>query len=244
MRKDYTGIKLGRLTAVSDTGKNRRKMAVWLFRCDCGNLVERIATKVVQSVRDGYKPGCDVCISPRLNLAGQKFGKLTAIREVAQIHGNGALVWLFECECGKQIEKVGHYIVHLVEKGFIPSCGSYECNGRYKNPEASLNGLITHYKQGAKSRGLVFKLTREECIELFNGDCHYCGQPPSRQFHHVYRKSTPITYNGIDRVDNNLGYIARNTVSCCFTCNRAKHTMPYNQWIAWLHRIAERYSAK
>jgi hypothetical protein len=36
MRKDHTGARFGRLTAIRYVG-SRRWMAIWLFRCDCGN---------------------------------------------------------------------------------------------------------------------------------------------------------------------------------------------------------------
>jgi len=41
MRKiDITGQKVGRLTVLSDTGKNSGSHTIWLCRCDCGQLTE------------------------------------------------------------------------------------------------------------------------------------------------------------------------------------------------------------
>lgn len=34
-----------------------------------------------------------------------------------------------------------------------------------------------------------------------------------------------FVYNGIDRVDNSVGYVLSNCVPCCSTCNRMKGTM-------------------
>lgn len=41
-----SGVKYGGLTAVSFTGEKRRRSKVWLFRCDCGQEVERVGSKV------------------------------------------------------------------------------------------------------------------------------------------------------------------------------------------------------
>ena len=43
--RDFTGERFGRLTAICYTGKNTKqgRNAIWLFRCDCGNYVERVA---------------------------------------------------------------------------------------------------------------------------------------------------------------------------------------------------------
>jgi hypothetical protein len=34
-----------------------------------------------------------------------------------------------------------------------------------------------------------------------------------------------IEYNGIDRVDNEKGYLVENCVPCCFTCNSLKKSV-------------------
>lgn len=38
-RRDYTGQKWGRLTAIEDVGRGPRGGRVWLLRCDCGNEI-------------------------------------------------------------------------------------------------------------------------------------------------------------------------------------------------------------
>ena len=37
-RRDITGQKFGRLTAIRDVGKDKRGQRLWEFKCDCGNL--------------------------------------------------------------------------------------------------------------------------------------------------------------------------------------------------------------
>lgn len=41
-------------------------------------------------------------------------------------------------------------------------------------------------------------------------------------------------YNGLDRIDNSVGYTEDNCVPCCAVCNRAKNSMGYNEFIEYL----------
>ena len=44
-------------------------------------------------------------------------------------------------------------------------------------------------------------------------------------------------YNGIDRKDNNIGYIIENCVSCCGICNRMKMDMSYDDFLNHIRLI-------
>ena len=44
-------------------------------------------------------------------------------------------------------------------------------------------------------------------------------------------------YNGVDRVDNTIGYNNDNVVPCCKICNNSKATMTIEEWILWLQKI-------
>lgn len=80
-----------------------------------------------------------------------------------------------------------------------------ETDKRYKQ---SAKGRLMIYKRGAKKRNLEFKLTLEDFKNNWNKQCEYCGDD--------------INGIGLDRVDNNIGYIGTNIVLCCETCNRMK----------------------
>lgn len=70
---------------------------------------------------------------------------------------------------------------------------------------------FTIYKQGARSRGLCFRLTLDRFRELFASECAYCGESPSR---------------GVDRIDSSIGYIESNCAPCCGRCNCMKLDLP------------------
>jgi hypothetical protein len=63
-------------------------------------------------------------------------------------------------------------------------------------------------------RNIVFELTEDFVGEKTDEPCFYCGQ-----------ETTFETRNGLDRLDNSIGYIKTNVVSCCWTCNNMKQCL-------------------
>lgn len=90
---------------------------------------------------------------------------------------------------------------------------------------------LYHYKNNAKRRGFDWALGDAEADALFHQGCHYCGRLPA-----------PV--GGIDRKDNSKGYIKENVVACCKKCNRAKHTMPYEEFLKYLDELTDYVTAK
>lgn len=106
--------------------------------------------------------------------------------------------------------------------------------------EASFKRLFENYRRGAERRDLPFELT--ECLFRFltKGNCVYCGVEPSQTYYLSTGSgtfSTPYVYNGIDRVNNDVGYVDSNVVSCCKQCNQAKLSLPLEQFLAWIKRL-------
>lgn len=73
-----------------------------------------------------------------------------------------------------------------------------------------LSARLCTIKYSARTRGYEFALSDSEAKALVGGACHYCGHEPEDRL------------NGIDRVDNSLGYTTDNCVSACAACNNAK----------------------
>ena len=55
----------------------------------------------------------------------------------------------------------------------------------------------------------------------------------------VHKKYKQFTYrcNGVDRVDNNIGYTLENSVSCCSWCNSMKNILPVNEFLNKIKKI-------
>ena len=47
------------------------------------------------------------------------------------------------------------------------------------------------------------------------------------------RHGNSFKRNGIDRIDNALGYIESNVVACCPICNLAKRNLPVDTFVSW-----------
>lgn len=178
-------------------------------------------------------------MSKRLELTGQKFGRLTVI-EFSHIDKRGNACWLCKCDCGnKKIINNANF-----KNGNTKSCGCLQkevirkLGKKQKLPKsvAACNYVIDHHKNNAKRRNIEQALTDEQIIALHKENCYYCGASPSNT-------SSPMgcngsyTYSGIDRIDNDKGYMIDNVVPCCAVCNRAKGTKTYDEFMNWLNQI-------
>jgi hypothetical protein len=76
--------------------------------------------------------------------------------------------------------------------------------------EQTIKYKYGHYRYSAKKYNRQFELTIEQFTFIISKPCSYCGEESLTR--------------GIDRVDNSLGYIEHNSVSCCARCNRIKLT--------------------
>jgi 5-methylcytosine-specific restriction endonuclease McrA len=93
------------------------------------------------------------------------------------------------------------------------------------------------YRHGSRVRGWEWALGRAEFDRLITSACVYCGSPPLTPYREPGRTYDGFTYNGIDRVDNKLGYVPGNVVTCCKVCNHAKWNMGQAEFVAWLDRV-------
>jgi len=84
----------------------------------------------------------------------------------------------------------------------------YQRNWRKVKP----NGAYCSYKINAKKMKRSFTISLEYFSKFWQKPCFYCGGK--------------IKTIGLDRVNNNLGYIKGNLRSCCHFCNsmKSKHT--------------------
>jgi len=80
-------------------------------------------------------------------------------------------------------------------------------NETFKN----IKGYYKDYIVGATKRHKVITIDFDTFSTLVQSPCYYCGH------------SNPEETNGIDRMDNSIGYTNENCVSCCWICNRMKH---------------------
>lgn len=87
--------------------------------------------------------------------------------------------------------------------------------------EASFKEAFGRHVYSAKKRNLAQELTHEMFRHITQQDCYMCGSSPGRS---VLGDGAFGAYvcNGIDRLDNAVGYSVKNCRACCWLCNRLK----------------------
>ena len=176
------------------------------------------------------------------NLIGYKFNRLLVIDKIeSKNYGKyKKRQWKCKCECGNLTFAITSQLTNNLKK----SCGCFHSevsitngrNSRYKvaKQDAGYNSIYASYKNNAEYRNLAFELDKEYFIQLLSMDCNYCGIKPSS----IHNKSYyHILYNGIDRIDNKIGYIKSNVVTCCKICNIAKNNLSFEDFYKWVQRL-------
>lgn len=161
---------------------------------------------------------------------GQRFGKLVILN---RSHVGNDKRWYFLCQCDCGTQKTIPY--HSIQQGGTKSCGCLRETFKLLPP--ILSNTKTLYKllrTGARARGLSFNLDRELVAKLSFSNCFYCDAPPSNILQ--YRKRLPLSYTGIDRVNNSIGYEPNNVVPCCKQCNLAKRNLGYGDFLTWIDK--------
>lgn len=84
-------------------------------------------------------------------------------------------------------------------------------------------GKFSTYRRDAKRRGIEFSITPELFKSKWGKPCFYCGGD--------------ISLIGLDRVNNDLGYVDGNVVSCCRACNAMKSAMGVGEFYDRCDRV-------
>jgi hypothetical protein len=82
------------------------------------------------------------------------------------------------------------------------------------------------YQARAVKLGYDFQMTHKEYTDIINRNCYICDKPASN-----------IHTNGVDRFDNNIGYVSENIRPCCFECNVMKLDLLFDDFINKLTMI-------
>jgi len=138
---------------------------------------------------------------------------------------NEFIDWLKECYSGPKF-LVTHNKMTLPDKN----------EGSVFSSEYALFSI---YKRTcAKYRGHSFELCFEEFFYMTQQNCYYCGISPSN-FYRSKNAKKGFYYNGIDRINNELGYTKSNSVCCCKDCNNSKSNLTQEEFI---NRIKKCYN--
>lgn len=169
---------------------------------------------------------------------GDKFNKWTVIG-----FNKEKKKYICECVCSN----ISYVSSSALISGKSKSCGCGQKDFVYeklnKNNYLSIrNKIFDNYRNAAKRRNYDFKLSKEQFSKLILQNCFYCNASPNMTY--KYGKGIKIIidysdfkYNGVDRIDNNLGYTIDNCRSCCKICNNSKSTLSEKEWIDWISKF-------
>jgi hypothetical protein len=140
-----------------------------------------------------------------------------------------------KCHCGNEfLLRYSRFT-----KNQYKSCGCLKLINSFNgevlpNNQALFNLIYKDYKGNAKRRGHEFLINKSDLFELIMQNCFYCGEK-----HSNFRSNSHsnIKYNGVDRIDSNIGYVKSNLIPCCKKCNVAKNTMSYFEFISHIEKI-------
>jgi hypothetical protein len=187
---------------------------------------------------------------------GTRFGRLVILDNIVIHNKKHRHCCKCLCDCGniKTIRADALKSKHTI------SCGCYnnECAGnRMRKPEgeSSWTAYFGNYKNSAYQRNIKFNVTLETFKIICSKNCHYCGEAPIQYNHNLnkkgelYERSEATTkkqidiswifVNGVDRLDNEIGYIENNLVPCCSTCNYMKRMMEAEEFILHCRKVGE-----
>ena len=179
-KRYHIGDRYDKLLIIEDTGKRKSTGKVWLCKCDCGNLCERTS----RSLRLSPYNQCDECNNKargechKLDLKGQKFGKLLVLEETNQRSTNSTVIWKCQCDCGN----ICYVNSSLLKKGATTSCGCINYSIGEQNIENVLKDnnikFTTQYiPSELKNKRFDFAIINNvnQVIRLieFDGEQHY-----------------------------------------------------------------------
>jgi hypothetical protein len=188
----------------------------------------------------------------RANLVGKNFGRWTVLSFKKTIKSRA--YWECVCSCGS----IKNVSTTNLCSGWSKSCGCYRVDNsrkmltgkispnRKKYGESSFGRVYRNYRNSAKKRKIEFSLSKEQVKELTSKDCSYCGsKPKSIAYDNTYKRLYGnYIYNGIDRVENKIGYVIENCVTCCRICNVSKNNWSKEEFFKHVEKIYNHSIAK
>lgn len=201
LKEDLVGQRFGRLMVIEDTYKRKFGSVIWKCLCDCGKITEVMAT----NLKNGSTQSCgclhhDIVSSyMSIDIAGQKFGKLTAICSTDQVK-HGSVVWKCKCDCGN----IAYVSVRDLRSGNNQSCGCMRSKGEQK-----IESIFQQYNIGYK-REYVFSDFPNRRFDFYLPCCHACIEYDGSQ--HFDKNNPYYSEEGIKRDREKDKYCANHSI--------------------------------
>lgn len=100
-------------------------------------------------------------MTARLEIAGQRFGSLTAIKFL--VAENRASYWLFKCDCGVFVKRIARFVRYAASEGTQVSCGCKVSAIRAENGRRNTTHGLSKYK--------LYDVHRQMMRRCYDPDC-------------------------------------------------------------------------
>lgn len=191
----------------------------------------------------------------KIEMLGRQFNSWLVLSEVpGSGKVTGGVKWI--CKC---LECKDDYIVSgaNLRSGLSKRCVKCGCGHSHSkqigqtrtkrtSQESAYYYLYLQLKKSAKKRKLEWRLTEQAVKEIVNKNCIYCGTKPSLKCNPLkhqglsqrHTDGAVVYRNGIDRINSSIGYLPDNCVPACETCNKAKLDYSFDDFKAWIQKVA------
>ena len=226
------GKQFGLLVALQRERVARRTR--WLCQCHCGKQVSIRE----ESLLNGCSKSCGCAreqlkkakAEKRYSLINQKFGRLLVLwRSKRKTEHSRCMLWDCKCDCGK----ITSVSATSLRTGKTKSCGCLQIDSAsLELGQSGFNTLWSKYQTHAARRGLIWALSEAQFKGLVTQSCYYCQQSGGS-------KTGKFIYNGVDRINNRMGYVDGNVVPCCGVHSRMKGTMSQSEFFDACQRVVD-----
>ena len=178
---------------------------------------------------------------PRIDLTGMEVGYWKVLSYSDR-------KWVCRCICGKERSVKAQALIERTSK----SCGCRKeelvsAAFTKKHGRRARYSIFNNYRGAARRRGYEWGFSFERFCEFLGKPCFYCGIMPSSLWNDYYMdragrhfgERQDLYYNGVDRLDNSVGYVEGNCITACGHCNLSKNDLSREEWLAWVKRLYE-----
>lgn len=234
-RKTLIGVKFGKLLVIEKLKpdiKDGIRNYWYKCKCDCGRIVNKRSSNLRKDTK-----GCS-CLKGEYNKIDEnnkEYGYLKVIGP-SNIKHPDHMRWDCICICGN----IKDYCANSLRRGLVKSCGCKRgelTSKQLTKKDTGLNKLFDSYKRGSEIRNYNFNLTKQEFASFLHKPCDYCGDI---DINSQKLSNRNFKYNGIDRIDNLIGYELKNCVTCCGPCNEMKNDRSKEEFLNHVRKINEK----
>ena len=137
---------------------------------------------------------------------------------------NNVVTCCKNCNFMKWIWGINNFLKKCEHIYFYSNYNKCKYEHMFRNTKSKTH--YSSYKKSAERRKKIWDINENLFNKIKKNKCYICGKQNSK-----------IHQNGIDRINNNIGYEKGNVISCCGDCNRMKKDLDYKYFINQCSKI-------